>query len=68
MRSDLPEKLGAPARRALSNAGITTLARLAKYSEAEIGKLHGMGPKAIGQLKAALRQRRLAFAGHPKKM
>lgn len=62
MKSDLPENLSAPARRALFNEGITTLAQLAKHNEAETGQLHGMGPKGIEQLKVALRESGLAFA------
>src|SRR5262249_20458033 len=62
-RNDLPDGLAAPALRALSRAGIATLAQLAKVTESEISELHGMGPKAVGQLKAAMRARRLKFAG-----
>jgi predicted RecB family nuclease len=46
--------LSAPARRALEHQGIKTLAALAKYSEAEILKLHGMGPGSIPRLRQAL--------------
>lgn len=52
---DLP-KIGAPATRALANIGITTLAGVAKKSEADLTKLHGMGPKALGILKAELKK------------
>jgi len=61
--NDLPDGLAAPALRALSRAGIATLAQLAKVTESEISELHGMGPKAIGQLKAAMRAHSLKFAG-----
>lgn len=54
-------KLSAPARRALSAAGYTRLEQLAQASEAELEKLHGMGPTAIDALAAALRERGLAF-------
>jgi predicted Fe-Mo cluster-binding NifX family protein len=47
-------KLGAPAARALAAAGITTLEQVADWSEADLLALHGMGPKALGILKAAL--------------
>lgn len=43
--------LSAPARRALENAGISTLAQLAQYSEKELLALHGFGPSAIKKLK-----------------
>ncbi|BDP44136.1 hypothetical protein DAETH_41050 (plasmid) [Deinococcus aetherius] len=61
---DLP-RLGAPAQRALSRAGITTLADLARHTEAEVARLHGMGPKALGVLRAALADRGLAFISPP---
>jgi predicted flap endonuclease-1-like 5' DNA nuclease len=43
---ELP-KIGAPATRALNNAGYTSLRQLAGVSRAELAKLHGMGPKAL---------------------
>ena len=48
--------IAAPARRALENAGITTLDKLAAHSEKEILSLHGMGPGSIPKLKMALEQ------------
>lgn len=62
MDNDLPVGLSSPALRALDQAGVRTLARLAERTEAEIVELHGMGNKALGQLKAALRKRGLKFA------
>jgi len=53
--------LGAPARRALENKGITTLQQLSKFSEAEILKLHGMGPSTMPKLRSALETRGLSF-------
>ncbi len=53
--------ISAPARRALENAGIKTLKQLSKYSEKEIGKLHGMGPNGVTKLKLALKKEGLAF-------
>jgi hypothetical protein len=52
-------KIGAPALRALHSDGYTRLEQLSKVSEAELGKLHGMGPKALGILKEALSTKRL---------
>jgi hypothetical protein len=49
--------VGGPALRALNTAGIRSLADLAKWSEREVAALHGMGPKALGVLKAALKAR-----------
>lgn len=60
--SDFPEKLSAPARRALIAAGYTRLEQLVKVSEAELLKLHGMGPKGIEQLRPALSAKGLSFA------
>ena len=53
--------LGAPARRALENAGIISLKKLSKYSEKDILKLHGMGPGSIPKLKKALKELGLSF-------
>lgn len=54
-------ELAAPARRALEGAGLATLARLAKKSEAQVRELHGMGPNAIAKLRAALKTDGLSF-------
>src|SRR5215207_3812595 len=54
-------KLPAPARRALSGAGYTHLDQLAQVSESELTQLHGMGPRAIAALRAALAERGLSF-------
>ena len=54
-------ELAAPARRALQGAGLTTLAKLAKKSEAQLAELHGMGPNAIGKLRASLEKDGLSF-------
>lgn len=53
--------LPAPARRALEGAGLTTLAKLARRSEAEILALHGIGPSAIPKLRAALAKAGMGF-------
>ena len=60
--SDLPAGLAAPARRALAGAGYHRLAQLSKVSEAEIKQLHGIGPNALKQLRAALKAKGLSFA------
>jgi hypothetical protein len=59
---DLPAGLSRPARRALAAAGYTALEQLARVSEAEIGRLHGMGPKGVEQLRQGLAARGLSFA------
>ena len=53
--------LSAPARRALEGAGLTTLAKLAKKTEAQVSELHGMGPNAISKLRASLKENGLSF-------
>jgi hypothetical protein len=60
--SDLPAKLAKPARRALADAGYVRLDQLTKVSEAEIRKLHGMGPKALDQIRRALAAKGQSFA------
>lgn len=61
--SAFPKGVGNPARRALENAGYTGLEQLAGVREADLAKLHGIGPKALGVLRAALAERGLSFAG-----
>ncbi len=58
--SDLP-RLSAPARRALRAARINRLEQLTRFSEAEIGRLHGIGPNALNRLGAALAAKGLRF-------
>jgi len=60
-QSDFPEKIGAPALRALQNAKIKNLRTLARWSENDVADLHGMGPKGIRLLKQALREQGLSF-------
>ena len=61
--SDLPIELAEPARRALSQAGYWRLEQLTELSEAEVKQLHGVGPKALDQLRRALAALGLSFAG-----
>ncbi|WP_410812162.1 DNA-binding protein [Micromonospora sp. 067-2] len=58
---DLPP-VGRPANNALLEAGITTLAEVATHSRRDLLALHGVGPKAVDILAAALAERGLAFA------
>ena len=60
-RGDLP-KLAAPAQRALAGAGIQNLKQLAKFSEAEIKELHGIGPNALKELRRAMKANGFSFA------
>jgi hypothetical protein len=48
--------LGAPARRALHQAGIRRLEDLRDVTRLEVLALHGMGPSAMGRLEVRLRQ------------
>jgi DNA-directed RNA polymerase alpha subunit len=53
--SHLPLPLvGAPATRALYAAGIQWLEQLPAWSERDLLRLHGVGPKAVRILKEAL--------------
>jgi hypothetical protein len=54
--------LAAPARRALANAGIRNVAQLAKWCEADVAGLHGMGPNAMAILVSILKAKGLSFA------
>ncbi|MFG2049859.1 DNA-binding protein [Micromonospora sp. NPDC048935] len=58
---DTLPKIGAPATRALHGAGYTTLRQLAGVPRSELAKLHGMGPKALGILQAALEEHNLGL-------
>ena len=53
--------VSAPARRALTNIGITDLKQLSSYSEKEILALHGMGKASMPILREALGKERLGF-------
>jgi hypothetical protein len=53
--------LGAPARRALSNNGITTEEKLSAFSEKEILKFHGIGQASIPLLRKSLEAKGLSF-------
>jgi predicted Fe-Mo cluster-binding NifX family protein len=60
-QSDFP-KTSEPATDALFAAGYKRLEDLTKATEAEILGLHGMGPKAMRILKAAMAERNMTFA------
>lgn len=57
-----PAGIGQPAMRALVGAGYTDLNQLTTVSEAELKKLHGVGPKALRILGEALAAKGLSFA------
>lgn len=60
-REDGLPRIGNPALRALSSEGITRLSQVSRRSKAELGQLHGVGPKALGLLEKALAERGLSF-------
>lgn len=64
-RSDalIPAKVGKPALRALTAAGVTTLSQVAERSDSDLLALHGVGPKAVRVLRAALAE--IEGAGQP---
>jgi hypothetical protein len=51
----IPATIGKPALRALAAAGITSLEDVARANEDDLLALHGVGPRAIRILKAALK-------------
>jgi hypothetical protein len=61
-KSDFPQSIGNPARQALEAAGYTRLRQLTKVTEVELGRLHGMGPKALRILREALEAKGMSFA------
>ncbi|MPY65161.1 DNA-binding protein [Deinococcus sp. SDU3-2] len=61
--TELP-KLGAPARRALSDLGITRLEDLTAYTPAQIRTLHGVGPRVMQRLQASLTANGLNLKSH----
>ena len=61
-KSDFPQNIGNPARQALEISGYTKLKQLTRVTEAELGKLHGMGPKALRILGEALEAKGMSFA------
>jgi hypothetical protein len=56
-----PAGMSQPALRALAGAGIRRLDDLTRFSERQLRQLHGMGPKALGILAAALKNQGKSF-------
>jgi DNA-directed RNA polymerase alpha subunit len=54
-------KLGNPARRALVNAGITSLLELSKLTEKEFLHLHGVGKSSVPVVKEKMKAAGLSF-------
>jgi hypothetical protein len=53
--------LSAPAQRALTEAGWTTLAEISRHRASELLHLHGVGPKTIRMLEPLLHTQGLRF-------
>lgn len=64
MEYEFPEGIGAPATRALSRAGISDLAALTRWRDTDLLDMHGVGPRAVGLLRAALGMEGLGFKPH----
>ena len=64
--TSVPEKIGNPALRAMKLAKITDLKKLSAFTEAEINALHGVGRKAVGILKTAMKKKGLKFKAKAK--
>ena len=60
--TDFPRTIGNPARRALELAGFTKLKQLTKVMQAELSKLHGVGPKSLRIIKQTLESKGMSFA------
>ena len=63
MESDFPTGLGKPAERAFAAVGYSWLEQLTSVRASELAALHGVGPKAIRVLRAALAAKGMSFAG-----
>ena len=57
----LPRAIGRPATNALQHVGIDRLELVATLTEAELLRLHGVGPKAVQILREALAERGRSF-------
>ena len=58
---DLPRTLGRPAIRALARAGLVRIDQFADVREADLRRMHGVGPKAIDVLRRTLAAQGQAF-------
>jgi hypothetical protein len=56
VEAPFPKGVSQPAIRALASAGYTRLDQLDRVREADLAKLHGMGPKALRILAEALKE------------
>ncbi len=61
-QTGIPAGIGQPARRALTTEEYPSLEQLMQVTAAELGRLHGVGPKAVRLFGEALAERGLSFA------
>lgn len=61
----LPAAIGRPATRALQMRGVMRLSQLTEVTRDEVASWHGVGPKALAGLEAALAARGLGFLAPP---
>jgi len=54
--------LARPGLRALAGAGITSLGQLARFTEADLLALHGVGPNGVAKIRTAMKEAGIAFA------
>lgn len=54
-------KLSAPALRALTHAGIYAIADFLNWAEADVKKLHGIGPSAMEAIKKNMAENEIKF-------
>jgi DNA-directed RNA polymerase alpha subunit len=54
-------KIGNPATNALANIGITKIQQLTNFTEKELLKIHGVGPKAVSILKETMKKEGISF-------
>ncbi len=53
-RAAFPAGMSGPSLRALAVAGVRSMDELTRWTEKELGALHGMGPKGVRILREAL--------------
>jgi len=59
----LPAGLSQPALRALASAGVTSLNDFTRIQEADLKRMHGIGPHAMKKIKEKMDLLTLAFLG-----
>jgi hypothetical protein len=53
-REAFPPGLSGPALRALAHAGVRSMDDVTRWTERDLGALHGMGPKGVRVLRDAM--------------